>query len=223
MEARSSEQRTIGHGDGPKIKEVAMASLKEYRWITLVALLAIVVLTPGDAYAQGGTGSIQGTVTGPAGNVVADVNVGVEGTNLTADTDDRGFYRLATVPAGEHTIVFYYLGLQSASAEVTVTAGETFTHDQPLAYGGEIEVRGSPLLVGQAKALNRQKNAINISNIVAADQIGRFPDKNASEARGSIRRPSTASASPPPSPISETSPSTPFRRTSCNRSRSRRP
>jgi TonB-dependent receptor len=51
-----------------------------------------------------------------------------------------------------------------------------------MTYGGEIEVRGSPLLVGQAKALNRQKNAINISNIVAADQIGRFPDKNASEA-----------------------------------------
>ena len=54
--------------------------------------------------------------------------------------------------------------------------------DMTLAYGGEIEVRGAPLLVGQAKALNRQKNAINISNIVAADQIGRFPDKNASEA-----------------------------------------
>jgi TonB-dependent receptor len=51
-----------------------------------------------------------------------------------------------------------------------------------LVYGGEIEVRGSPLLVGQAKALNRQKNAINITNIVAADQIGRFPDKNAAEA-----------------------------------------
>ena len=63
-----------------------------------------------------------------------------------------------------------------------MTAGRTLTQDMTLVYGGEIEVRGSPLLVGQAKALNRQKNAINISNIVAADQIGRFPDKNASEA-----------------------------------------
>jgi outer membrane receptor for ferrienterochelin and colicin len=159
-----------------------MVSLKAYRFFALLALFAIAITVPGTVGAQGGTGSIQGTVTGPAGNVVTDVRVSVDGTNLTAETDDRGFYRLATVPAGEHTIVFYYLGLQSASAEVTVAAGETFTHDQPLAYGGEIEVRGSPLLVGQAKALNRQKNAINISNIVAADQIGRFPDKNASEA-----------------------------------------
>ncbi len=159
-----------------------MASLKEFRWITLMAVLAIVFMTPGDASAQASTGSIQGTVTGPAGNVIADVRVSVQGTNLAVETDGNGFYRLATVPAGEHTLIFAYLGLQSASAEVIVTAGETFTHDQPLAYGGEIEVRGSPLLVGQAKALNRQKNAINISNIVAADQIGRFPDKNASEA-----------------------------------------
>jgi hypothetical protein len=159
-----------------------MASLKEFRWITLVAVLAIVALIPGTTFAQASTGSIQGTVIGPAGGVVTDVRVTVEGTNLVTETDDNGFYRLATVPTGEHTIIFYYLGLQSASAEVTVTAGETVTHDQPLAYGGEIEVRGSPLLVGQAKALNRQKNAINISNIVAADQIGRFPDKNASEA-----------------------------------------
>ena len=159
-----------------------MASLKEFRWITLMAILAIAVFATANAYAQGGTGSIQGTVTGPAGNVVADVTVSVVGTNLKAQTDDSGFYRLATVPAGEHTVMFEYLGLQSASAAITVTAGETLTHDQPLAYGGEIEVRGSPLLVGQAKALNRQKNAINISNIVAADQIGRFPDKNASEA-----------------------------------------
>ncbi len=38
------------------------------------------------------------------------------------------------------------------------------------------------LLQGQAKALNQQKNADNIKNVIAADQIGRFPDPNAAEA-----------------------------------------
>jgi TonB-dependent receptor len=159
-----------------------MASLKVFRWFALMALLAAVVSIPGTTYAQGGTGSIEGTVTGPAGGLLTDVRVSVEGTNLTNLTDEFGFYRFATIPEGEHTLVFEYLGLQSATVEVTVVAGETSVLDQTLAYGGEIEVRGSPLLVGQAKALNRQKNAMNISNIVAADQIGRFPDKNASEA-----------------------------------------
>ncbi len=78
--------------------------------------------------------------------------------------------------------MFTYLGLQTGTAIITVAAGDAVNHDMSLVYGGEIEVRGSPLLVGQAKALNRQKNSINISNIVASDQIGRFPDKNAAEA-----------------------------------------
>jgi TonB-dependent receptor len=159
-----------------------MVSLKAYRSLTLLALFVIVITVPSTVGAQGGTGSIEGTVTGPTGGVISDVNVTVEGTNITANTDLTGFYRLATVPEGEHTVVFAYMGLLTSDAEVTVTAGQTLTQDMSMVYGGEIEVRGSPLLVGQAKALNRQKNAINISNIVAADQIGRFPDKNASEA-----------------------------------------
>jgi TonB-dependent receptor len=157
-----------------------MAFLKEFRWITLMALLIIGVLIPGTAFAQSGT--IEGTVTGPAGGTLQNVKVSVEGMNLATQTDPDGIYRLTSVPAGEQTVAYEYLGLQTGNATVTVVAGQTVVQDMTLVYGGEIEVRGSPLLVGQAKALNRQKNAINISNIVAADQIGRFPDKNASEA-----------------------------------------
>ena len=159
-----------------------MVSLKEYRIFTLMAVFIVSVFLPGISVAQDGTGVVYGTVTGPAGGVITNCEVNVEGTNIVGQTGLDGSYRLAPVPVGEHTLVFSYLGLQTANAEVTVTAGEAVSQDMTLVYGGEIEVRGSPLLIGQAKALNRQKNAINITNIVAADQIGRFPDKNAAEA-----------------------------------------
>ncbi len=159
-----------------------MAPLTRSRTLILGVLLVMIVGFPGDVSAQDDTGIIYGTVTGPAAGVIRDCAVTVQGTNLRAQTGRDGSYRLALVPTGEHTIVFTYLGLQTGSAVVTVVAGEAISQDMTLVYGGEIEVRGSPLLVGQAKALNRQKNAINIMNIVAADQIGRFPDKNASEA-----------------------------------------
>jgi len=159
-----------------------MVSLKENRYLVLMALFIVTVFLPGIAFAQDGTGVIYGTVTGPAGGVISSCEVAVQGTNLTAQTGLDGSYRLAPVPVGEHTLVFKYLGLQTGNAAVTVTAGEAVSQDMTLTYGGEIEVRGSPLLAGQAKALNRQKNAINITNIVASDQIGRFPDKNAAEA-----------------------------------------
>jgi TonB-dependent receptor len=159
-----------------------MASLKEYKFLALMALFIIAVFLPGIAVAQGGTGVVYGTVTGQGQNVIQDCKVTVQGTNIEAFTGIDGAYRLAPVPAGEQTIIFDYMGLQAGSATVMVVPGEPVNQDMTLVYAGEIEVRGSPLLVGQAKALNRQKNSINIANIVAADQIGRFPDKNASEA-----------------------------------------
>jgi len=159
-----------------------MVSLKTYRFLALLALFIGTAAFPGIALAQDGTGVILGKVTGPAGNVISEVSVSVQGTNIVAVTALDGSYRIAPVPTGEHTLMFSYLGLVSSTADVTVVAGEAVSQDMTLAYGGEIEVRGSPLLVGQAKALNTQKNAVNITNIVAADQIGRFPDKNAAEA-----------------------------------------
>ena len=159
-----------------------MASSRRIRYLALTTLVVAAVALTSTAMAQTTSGTVTGRVTGPAGGVLADCQVSVDGTNLEATTGMEGRYRLTSVPAGEQTLIFRFLGFQPGSATVTVVAGETVQQDMALAYGAEIEVRSSPLLVGQAKALNQQRNAINISNIVAADQIGRFPDNNAAEA-----------------------------------------
>ncbi len=159
-----------------------MASTKTLRYLALLALFIAVAVTPGIVSAQDGTGVIYGTVIGPSGDVVSEVKVSIDGSNQSAVTGLDGIYRIAPVPAGDHTLTFSYLGMISATADVTVVGGEEVTQDMTLAYGGEIEVRGSPLLEGQAKALNTQMNTVNITNIVSGDQIGRFPDKNAAEA-----------------------------------------
>ncbi len=46
---------------------------------------------------------------------------------------------------------------------------------------GEIVVSGATLK-NQARALNKQKNNSNITNVISADQIGRFPDANIGDA-----------------------------------------
>jgi TonB-dependent receptor len=55
------------------------------------------------------------------------------------------------------------------------------TADVRLSYSEAIEVSGSSFLQGQAKALNTQENATNITNVVSSDQMSRFPDINAAE------------------------------------------
>jgi hypothetical protein len=72
------------------------------------------------------------------------------------------------------------LGHETQSLDVTVRAGETTVADfstpvSAIALEG-LTVIGSRALV-QAEALARQRNAPNIVNIVASDQMGRFPDR----------------------------------------------
>jgi len=39
---------------------------------------------------------------------------------------------------------------------------------------------------GQQRAINRQKGNVNITNVVSADQIGKFPDSNIGDAIGGL-------------------------------------
>lgn len=111
--------------------------------------------------------------------------VTVVGTSLSAVTDASGRYALARVPVGPQTLHFSYIGRTPQSVGVTVLAGATVTADfsAPITVTQleEMTVVGN-LALTQAEALNRQKNAANIVNIVASDQIGRFPDASAPEA-----------------------------------------
>jgi TonB-dependent receptor len=73
----------------------------------------------------------------------------------------------------------------SSTKEITVTGGATVSQDFSLSVAQvvtSVTVASDPELVGQARALNDQKNSINLINLVASDQIGSFPDPNAAEA-----------------------------------------
>jgi TonB-dependent receptor len=159
-----------------------MTSERSIRLRTVLVLALSIAAFSGTLWAQQESGTIIGRAFGPAGEVLSKAEISISDINLRAVTNVEGAYILRGVPAGTHTITCTFIGLPPATLEVEVVAGGTATQDINLAWGDVIEVRSSPLLVGQAKALNKQKNAINISNIVASDQIGRFPDANAAEA-----------------------------------------
>ena len=76
------------------------------------------------------------------------------------------------------------MGYNDTTLNVTVSAG--LTERLNIALPSQTtELSGVTVtgyLQGQAQALNQQKSADNIKNIIAADQIGRFPDPNAAEA-----------------------------------------
>lgn len=136
-----------------------------------------------DVLAQQATGAIVGTVLDGQGNPLVGAEVTIAGLNLATSSDAQGRFRLPGIPVGPQKVVVSYLSAASVDArDIVIEAGKTADLQFTLhSFGEVIEVR-APLLEGQASALNQQKNAPNITNVVSSDQMGRFPDPNAAEA-----------------------------------------
>jgi TonB-dependent receptor len=131
------------------------------------------------------SGDIKGKVTDKiTGDPLAGVNVIVKGTSNGGVTNLRGEYLIRNVAAGEVTLVASYLGFDKVELTVTVVNGEivarSFTMKPSAILTDEVVVSAN--LEGQQKALNQQRTADNIKNIVSADLISRFPDLNVGEA-----------------------------------------
>ncbi len=151
----------------------------------LIVFIVLALLTPHLLFADG-TGRITGKVMEESSGLrLPGANVVIEGTSLGAATDVEGKYIIPRVPVGNYTLKVTYLGYEQTSRQVRVTPDavqtEDFVLEQSVIKGEEVVVWGARAK-GQALALNQQKNAANIKNIVASDQMGRFPDASAPEA-----------------------------------------
>ena len=131
------------------------------------------------------TGRISGKVIDDNSFSLTGANVYIQTLNIGTATDNEGSFSLFKVPAGDYEVRVSFLGYQTETQKITVQENKTtslnFTLKPGVVVGQEVLVLGDQLK-GQAKALNQQKNNMNITNVVSADQIGRFPDENIGDA-----------------------------------------
>jgi len=97
------------------------------RWTHVIAVCAALLCPLAGARAQGGTGTVAGTVLDDAnGRPLADAVVSVNGTSRRAVTDAAGRFSITQVPAGARTVSATRPGY-NGSAAVTVAEGATAT------------------------------------------------------------------------------------------------
>ncbi|MDP3071847.1 MAG: TonB-dependent receptor [Opitutaceae bacterium] len=134
-------------------------------------LLAVLALLPVALFAQA-TGSVAGRVSDAAtGRSLQGAVVRVLGTSATAYTNADGRFVLSALPAGPQRIEVDYVGLDSSIREFVVVAGSTASLDAVLesktlkmeAFTVAESVRG------QALAINQQKTASGLVNIVSEE------------------------------------------------------
>ena len=147
-------------------------------------LLAVVAFSSHFSLAQ--SGNIKGKLIDENGLALPGATVLVsdlESVGSISDVD--GDFVIFNVPAGDHTLKITYIGYTDIEQNVSVEEGTTVALETRLEpgvmIGDEVVVLGDRLK-GQAKAINKQKTNQNITNVVASDQIGRFPDANIGDA-----------------------------------------
>ncbi|MFC4095491.1 TonB-dependent receptor [Euzebyella saccharophila] len=130
-------------------------------------------------------GNLTGTITDESGISVPGANVVISELKKGAISDFDGNFSLVDIPAGSYTVNISYLGYSDVDRQVTIEENKTvsvsiFITPKTMELDG-VEVLGYGL-GSQSRALNTQKNNMNITNVVSTDQIGKFPDANIGDA-----------------------------------------
>lgn len=148
-------------------------------WLALAA--------PGTQGAEGAVGSIAGRVLNTRnGEYVERARVTVGGTSLEVFTEADGQFRLNHVPAGQAEVRVFFTGLDPLIESVRIKAGETVRRDFNLSAAAgkgagpsDSIVKLSKFVVGESRqmegaaiALNEQRFAPNIKNVIASDEFG---------------------------------------------------
>ena len=143
---------------------------------------------PGKTQTQQGTGTVSGRAMDPSHTALQGARVELQPLGLTAVSDDQGNFSIPGVPPGNYTLTVSYIGFSPFSAPVTVTPGRVAQVDALLAIGSvneEVIVRGEREH-GELEALNRERTADTIVEVLPAEVITSLPNTNVADALGRL-------------------------------------
>ncbi len=150
----------------------------------------LLILVAPSARAAGGSATIQGRVLNVAsGEFLKNATVSVEGTSLTVQTNNFGEYTLDGVAPGEVRLRVTYPGFAAREIAVTARSDQTVRQDVEFAATTEGDVvKLQPLVVaakretnGRTIAVEEQRFAPNIVNVVSSDEFGDVTEGNVGE------------------------------------------
>ena len=169
---------------------------------TVFALLAAVVIQVSSALAASApatapTGTIEGRVfNARSDTLVENARLSLDRDAVVAFSDADGNFRLAPVPVGTVTVRVFFTGLAPQTFQVAVAAGQRvqqditllpLTRDSVNAAADKV-VKLDQFVVGESReieaaaiAINEQRFAPNVRNVVSTDEFGAVAEGNVAE------------------------------------------
>ena len=158
------------------------------RFLKFVSFVLLVMSTSGNTFAEEKVnvvkqGTIRGRIVDTSKQTLPGASIYIEKLHTGVTSDVNGYYTFANLTPGTYTVKVSYVGYSPVEMKITIPAGKTLEKDVILNEGLELqEVVVGGAFQGQRRAINSQKNTLGITNVVSADQVGKFPDSNIGDA-----------------------------------------
>jgi TonB-dependent receptor len=138
--------------------------------------------------AQDAKGSIAGTVKDSTGGALKGALVDVQPSGAKAVTDEQGLFRITDVPVAQYTVTISYVGLANFTKTVDVLAGQPASTDAVLNVADVTDqvVVVADRVQGEAEAINMERTADNIIQVLPAEVIRSLPNANMADALGRL-------------------------------------
>jgi len=144
------------------------------------------------------TGSIKGCIYDKeAKTAMVGANIIIRGTSLGAASDLDGNYSIKNIPAGRHSFIISYIGYNSDTVVLNITASKELVRNFYLTANS---IQGQTIVItgqaqGQVAAIQQQLTSDKIENVVSEERIQELPDFNAAAAIGRLPGVSTLESS----------------------------
>ena len=158
-----------------------MDSLK--RTILFLVVTILMGMTVAAENSAASYGLLKGRVLDMERNPLPGATVKIGDGRFATVTDVEGEFSFQNVAEGNHTLTVTYLGFIPVKMAVTVVPTGTNIEVMMTDNANELnEVVVTGVFSNQQRAINAQKGNLNVTNVVSADQIGKFPDSNIGDA-----------------------------------------
>ena len=138
--------------------------------------------------AQQRSGSITGTVRDSTQSVLPGARIELLPGSRSLISNSQGGFTFTDLAPGDYTLSVFYMGFASLSIPVTVGPGQVARADATLRIGTQSEsmtVRGDRQF-GEVEAINIERTADNIVQVLPSDVITSLPNTNIADAVGRL-------------------------------------
>lgn len=140
------------------------------------------------SFAQSKFGTIAGKVVDSTGAVLIGASVTVQPQAVTVVTNQQGLFFVNALVPGQYEVTVHYLGFKDFTKNVDVSAGSTASVEATLdvQFETQTELVTAPRATGEAEALNTERTAPNIVQVLPAEVIRSLPNANMADALGRL-------------------------------------